>query len=255
MITFNLKTQIFFERQLIPVLLPTVFLCWLITHFDIQSLFIIWLFIILASTQLSIFAHRSWTHRSWRPNRVLNIIGLFTHVICLEGVPLAWCGIHRKHHRFSDQPEDPHSPHYKSKLRMVFGPYDAAEPSYHSDLLNNPDLCWFSKYYWNIVVAWCILLLVISPGLLFFWLAMVGAHRLDIYTFQIYNHRANRFKGPRNTISMAFISLSGENWHANHHDDQRNWNFGRRWWQIDLGAQFIKFFVWAKLGKITIGPR
>lgn len=258
MITPNLKTQILIERKIIPIFLPMAFCCWtvwLATHFDPWLLFALWGFVVFSATQLSIFAHRSWTHRSWRPIRILNIIGLFTHTICLDGVPMAWVGIHRKHHRFSDQLEDPHSPFYKSKLHMMFGPYDMAEPSYHADLIKDPNQLWFAKYYWNIVLGWYVLLLLISPVLLFFWIAGQGAHRLDLYICQIYNHRANGFKGPSNTISMATICLSGENWHANHHKDQRNWNFSNHWWQIDLGAQLIKFFVWAKLAKITSGPR
>lgn len=249
--TVSRQTHFFLERKLVPVLLPIVLVCWLITHFNLWSLFALWAFAVFGANQLSIFGHRAWTHRAWRPNKFLNTVGLFTHVICLDGVPFAWCGTHRKHHRFSDTEQDPHSPRYRSNLSMIFAPHAVVESSYYTDLLKDPSQRWFSKYYWNIVAVWYFLLFVISPELLFFWIAGQAAHRYELYTALIYNHRDANYTKSSNTISMAYVFLNGENWHANHHEDPRDWNFSKKWWQLDMGAWLIRFFVWAKLGKLT----
>jgi len=44
---------------------------------------------------------------------------------------------------------------------------------------------------------------------------------------------------PNNTI-IGNILTAGEGWHLNHHEDSRNYKIGRRWWQFDPTAIFIR---------------
>jgi len=79
----------------------------------------IWLYALaaaMASVQLSSFAttiylHRGLAHRAL----VLHPAAAFLmrlHLWLATGiVPREWIAVHRKHHRFSDHPGDPHSPH------------------------------------------------------------------------------------------------------------------------------------------------
>src|SRR4051812_27214092 len=54
--------------------------------------------------------HRKITHQSFRSppwiEHLLAVAGLLSG----EGPPVFWAAIHRQHHKFSDQPGDPHSP-------------------------------------------------------------------------------------------------------------------------------------------------
>src|SRR5205807_5330143 len=54
--------------------------------------------------------HRRLTHKSYVVpqwfDRMLAVLGLLSG----EGPPIFWVAHHRKHHAFSDQPDDPHSP-------------------------------------------------------------------------------------------------------------------------------------------------
>src|ERR671933_2006191 len=55
--------------------------------------------------------HRLFTHRSFKTSPFMR--GLFAVLgsIAIEGPVISWVADHRKHHAFSDQPGDPHSPH------------------------------------------------------------------------------------------------------------------------------------------------
>ena len=60
---------------------------------------------------ITIGFHRMLTHRSfdtydWEPPFLAGLGSM-----AIEGPPLAWCAVHRKHHQHSDQEGDPHSPH------------------------------------------------------------------------------------------------------------------------------------------------
>src|SRR5689334_23311438 len=54
--------------------------------------------------------HRLFTHRSFTANRPLKIALGVAGAMAVEGTVIGWVAIHRRHHMFSDQPGDPHSP-------------------------------------------------------------------------------------------------------------------------------------------------
>lgn len=55
--------------------------------------------------------HRLLTHRSFRSGRAVRAILAILGSAAIEGPVISWVSDHRKHHRFSDRPGDPHSPH------------------------------------------------------------------------------------------------------------------------------------------------
>ena len=55
--------------------------------------------------------HRLFTHRSFKTGRGLRAALAIAGSMAIEGPVIAWVADHRKHHAFSDQPGDPHSPH------------------------------------------------------------------------------------------------------------------------------------------------
>ena len=69
--------------------------------------------ILYAATGLGITVgfHRLLTHRSFKTKPWLR--GTFAALgsAAIEGPVIAWVADHRKHHAFSDQEGDPHSPH------------------------------------------------------------------------------------------------------------------------------------------------
>src|SRR4051812_17234217 len=55
--------------------------------------------------------HRLFTHRSFKTGAALRGIFGALGSAALEGPVISWVATHRKHHAFSDQEGDPHSPH------------------------------------------------------------------------------------------------------------------------------------------------
>jgi len=55
--------------------------------------------------------HRHFTHRAFTTSKPLRATLAVMGTMAIEGPITAWVADHRKHHAFSDQPGDPHSPH------------------------------------------------------------------------------------------------------------------------------------------------
>ncbi len=76
-----------------------------------------WLDLTLAVTLYFITAfgitvgyHRLFTHKAFKANRPLRIALATCGSLELEGTVADWVADHRKHHKYSDLPGDPHSP-------------------------------------------------------------------------------------------------------------------------------------------------
>jgi len=54
--------------------------------------------------------HRLLSHRSYKVPKWLEYLIVSGGYLCLEGSPIFWVTTHRRHHRYSDKPGDPHSP-------------------------------------------------------------------------------------------------------------------------------------------------
>jgi stearoyl-CoA desaturase (delta-9 desaturase) len=71
----------------------------------------------------TIYLHRSKTHRGLELHPAVGFLmhlelSLFTGV-----VPRHWAAVHRKHHHFSDEVGDPHSPYLYGMWTVLFGNY------------------------------------------------------------------------------------------------------------------------------------
>src|SRR5437763_12743807 len=58
--------------------------------------------------------HRYFSHRAFKTSRWFQYVLAWLGCSALQKGPLWSAGNHRKHHRYSDQPEDPHSPRIRS---------------------------------------------------------------------------------------------------------------------------------------------
>ena len=65
----------------------------------------------LTGIGITIGFHRMLTHRSFEAHPAVRWFWTVAGSLAVEGSPLDWCMVHRKHHRFSDHHGDPHSPH------------------------------------------------------------------------------------------------------------------------------------------------
>lgn len=56
--------------------------------------------------------HRLLAHRSFKCPKLIEYFWVLGGYLAFEGSPIWWATIHRAHHRFTDEPLDPHSPRY-----------------------------------------------------------------------------------------------------------------------------------------------
>jgi stearoyl-CoA desaturase (delta-9 desaturase) len=204
---------------------------------------------------LSVTMHRSLTHRSIKLPRPLEILFTFFGVAGGSGSPIAWTAMHRAHHAHVDTSSDPHFPE-KLGWRLVFSVYQYDfNPRHVRDLMRDRLQVFIHRYYPVILLAWAALLTAINPRLcLFVFLipAFVQVTVSNLANLVAHGQGERRFETPDHSTNNVLISIMGwgEGWHNNHHHDAQNWNFSRRWWELDPGA--IAIVVLKTLGLARI---
>ena len=66
---------------------------------------------LVAGHGITVGFHRMMAHKSFVACRALRLALMGAGSLAFEGGPIGWVADHRRHHVFSDQPGDPHSPH------------------------------------------------------------------------------------------------------------------------------------------------
>ena len=204
------------------------------------------------------FAHRSWTHKSWKASKPLNFIGLVFFTLSLIGNSLGWVAIHREHHRFTDTKDDPHSPFFMSRWRIQFyNYYTTVKARYIIDLAKDKLHFWFYRYYWQVNILFLLLIFFVSQDFFELWIAAVGLSVFKTHTINTFGHNTPKFmlpvQGKTATNSLVLFVLNinnGEAWHLNHHDDASSYRFGAKWYQLDPSARFIEILASLKLAAI-----
>jgi stearoyl-CoA desaturase (Delta-9 desaturase) len=232
--------------------------------------------IILAVTYVSVGAgvtvgfHRLLTHRSFKCKRWVKATLAILGSAAAEGPVIDWVATHRKHHQFSDESGDPHSPHVghgggwrgqlsglvHAHIGWVFSDMEVAdERRYAKDLLADPLIRFIDRTF----VVWVIAGLAAAFGLGVALTGTVhggltallwgGAARIFFVhhaTFSI--NSICHFFGrqafdtgdeSRNVLWLA-IPTWGEAWHNNHHAFPTSYRHGLKRWQIDPSAGMIR---------------
>ena len=65
----------------------------------------------LTGMGITVGFHRLFTHRSFKTRLPVRVLLAVLGSAAVEGPLIEWVSTHRMHHRFSDRPGDPHSPH------------------------------------------------------------------------------------------------------------------------------------------------
>jgi stearoyl-CoA desaturase (delta-9 desaturase) len=66
---------------------------------------------LLTALGVTLGYHRMFTHRAFESSRTFRAIVAVLGSMAVEGSVITWVADHRKHHTFTDQEGDPHSPH------------------------------------------------------------------------------------------------------------------------------------------------
>ena len=223
----------------------------------------------LTGLGITVGFHRYLTHRSFKTKAPVRVALAILGSAAVEGPVISWVADHRKHHAFSDEPGDPHSPHvgHGGGLRGALKGlahahlgwlYDhsqrALRTRYAPDLLGDPLIRFVDRTF----VLWVFAGLAVPFGLGWaiggsvhtaltglLWGGLVRMFVLHHVTYSInsichfFGRRAHETDDhSRNVAWLAPISF-GESWHNNHHAFPTSAYHGLRSWQVDPGAWLI----------------
>jgi stearoyl-CoA desaturase (delta-9 desaturase) len=236
----------------------TLIWCWL--NWSLSNFFGMLLVSWFLGIHITMFAHRTWCHKSWVPSPIVNFWGLCFFSVSLVGNSIGWVGVHREHHRYCDTDKDPHSPYHKSWLKIQFLSYfNKVKPQYIVDLGRDRLHLWFYHWYWAINAAVFVIVGIVDIDLLGWWIAAIGLTVFKLHTINSLCHKTPWWLWPvqnsdtsTNSIGMVLLNINnGEAWHKNHHQSPGDWNFSRAWWQLDPPAWIIKLLVLCKLASVN----
>ena len=223
----------------------------------------------LTSLGVTVGFHRLLTHRSFETTPRLRGVLAALGSAAIEGPVISWVADHRKHHAFSDEPGDPHSPHVghggglRGTLRGLLHAHigwlfihtqRGAKSRFAPDLLRDPIVAFVDRTF----ILWAALGLAVPFGL--GWIiggtvdtALTGllwggavrvfvVHHLT-YSINSLCHVFGRrpFDTDDESSNLGWLALPtlGEAWHNNHHAFPTSaiHGLGRR--QLDLSGLVI----------------
>jgi stearoyl-CoA desaturase (delta-9 desaturase) len=178
-----------------------------------------------------------------------------------------WVAIHRKHHRFSDQEGDPHSPHVYGIKRVLFkGAFlynDASKDKIMVDTygVGTPS-DWLEFHLYQPHSRLGVGLLLLLSIFLFGWWGLLiwGIQMLWIpfWAAGVINgighwigYRNGHTKDSSRNISPWGIVIGGEELHNNHHLEPASARLSKKWWEFDIGWMWLTIFRYLKLAKLT----
>lgn len=200
--------------------------------------------------------HRLLTHRSFavRP-RWLEYVLTFIGMAASEGGAIGWVADHRRHHAFSDEEGDVHSPNqgfgwahmfwwmtpditsrhtpeylqkwapdlYKDKIHRVMNNFPVVPPLMSAVLMYAiGGMPWL---VWGFFVRTIFVLHTT-------WLVNSATH--------IWGYRSHETRDKSTNLWWVAALTYGEGWHNNHHAFQTSARHGLAWWEIDPTYMMIK---------------
>ena len=222
--------------------------------------------------------HRLLTHRAFETSPAVRTTLAALGSMAIEGTVITWVADHRKHHTFTDEEGDPHSPHtghgggivgavkglFHAHMGWMFSGHGRADAErFARDLVREPGIRFVDRTF----LGWATLSLALPfalgwilggtltaalTGLL--WGGLVRVFLLHHVTWSINSvcHFFGRRRfatedESRNVFWLSLLSF-GESWHHNHHAFPTSAFHGLRRWEVDPSALVIR--AMEKLGLV-----
>lgn len=218
--------------------------------------------------------HRYFSHRAFKTTKMMKVLLAILGSMAAQGRILYWVSSHRRHHLYSDTADDPHSPHYRrgingpEKMKRGRGLWHAQMGNMYTDhatnctlfgrdLIMDPLLAWIDRTY----LFW-VFLGVMIPALIggiylrtalgavdgFLWGGLVRIFVVHhaYFTNGSFSHMYGKRPFNNNDESTnnlwCAVPTFGSAYQNNHHAFPTAAVLGFKWWQIDIGAIFIRLF-------------
>jgi len=215
---------------------------------------------------VSIGLHRYLAHRSFKTSRFFEGVLMIAGSMALEGPVLFWVSTHRRHHRYSDEEGDPHSPNlsgpglmgklkglWYAHIPWMFSDQESRATVFAPDVVRDRRLYYYSRTYpvWALASLFLPALVGFAiggtaaafSGFIFGGLARVFvanqaawcvgslSHMIGSRPFVTKDDSANNWP-------VAILTF-GEGLQNNHHAFPGAYRHAMRWWEPDLSAWVI----------------
>jgi len=218
--------------------------------------------------------HRYFTHGSFKASRAMKIFLAVSGSMALEGSLDQWVADHRKHHKYSDEMGDPHSPWrfgtsrravakglYFAHVGWLFDESNTPIDKYAPDIAGDRDLRTISRWF-PLVVITTLLLPALLGGLItwswmgaltaFFWASLVRIALVHHVTWSInsichvFGTRPFDSRDQSTNVWWLAVPSFGESWHNLHHAEPTVARHGVLTRQFDITAEILR--VWERMG-------
>ncbi|HEX5309319.1 MAG TPA: acyl-CoA desaturase [Solirubrobacteraceae bacterium] len=213
--------------------------------------------------------HRLLTHRAFQTHTPLRYTLAVLGSMAVQGPAIDWVADHRKHHTFTDEEGDPHSPHagqaagltgmarglWHAHAGWLFSTHgQASSKRFAPDLLTDPGMRRINKAFPLIVLASLAIPFALGLGIggslatglsALLWGGLVRIFFVHHVTWSINSichfFGSRRFAVEDHSTNVFWLALPslGEAWHHNHHAFPRSAFHGLRWWELDPSGWLI----------------
>jgi len=211
----------------------------------------------------TIYLHRTATHKALTISPTLEWMFKFALWITTGIETKEWVAVHRKHHAFTDEEGDPHSPVLKGFWKVQLG-----NVYYYMQEVKNTDVVeryardlkdgWWDKHVFRygllgLGIGTAALCMVIG----LWWGLLAAAIHAVMYVFVLSSsinglcHHVGYRNFDNTATNLRFLALltGGEGLHNNHHGYPRSPKFSFRPSEIDPAWPIIKAMIALRLAK------
>ena len=231
----------------------------------------------LTAVGVTVGFHRLLTHRAFRTRAWLRYTLAVLGSMSLQGPVIDWVADHRKHHTFTDEEGDPHSPHagagagfpgmvkglWHAHTGWLFETHgQASSKRFARDLLEDPKMRAINRSFPLIALSSVLLPFLLGLALgggalvaglsALLWGGLVRIFIVHHITWSINSichfFGRRRFDTDDHSTNVFWLALPslGEAWHHNHHAFPQSACHGLRWYEIDPSGWLI--LALARLG-------
>ncbi len=240
-------------------------------------------FYVLSAGGITVGFHRYFTHGSFKTNRTVKILLALTGSLAVEGSIGQWVADHRRHHAFSDEANDPHSPWrfgrtpwaltkglWWAHAGWLFSDQQSSIERWAPDLAADNDLRRITRSFMWLVLA-SLLMPAVIGGLVtwswqgaitaFFWAGLVRVALVHHVTWSInsichvFGKRPFNSRDNSTNVNWLAIPSLGESWHNLHHADPTCARHGVLRGQIDASARAIRWLEQMRLAYDVRWPK
>ena len=233
---------------------------------------------VLTGLGVTVGFHRLFTHRSFKTGRALRGVLAALGSMAIEGPVISWVADHRKHHAYSDEEGDPHSPHvghgdgFSGVMRGLWHAHTgwlfstqgrASARQYAKDLYEDRGMRAINRRFPYLVLlsllipalaGWVITGTLMGALTGYLWGGLVRIFLVHHITWSVNSvcHflGTRRFETEDHSTNVAWLSLPsfGESWHHNHHAFPRSASHGLRRWEALLDPSALLIAGLEKVG-------